>query len=282
MDVQVATSMISFDEYMTLPTTCARIAYASCLFDKMIALSHRESCGDSTAIGVNNGDDDDHLPSQLFIFLHKLLGLAATNGKIREVIMLILLEPKRRSLIDHRDDSVLGRSCMSIENDEVACTRPPLSTLARIILHSNLPQEETKVENTLSSMKMEVWWSLPSPLMCAISHDYLSIASEYIRHWIKTAVLGHVELYNNVAARVCSDNNGNENRDDIFGHAICRIIQFRSTSERLNILSCRALQSIEEDGSLGLSLESYERADEGEDTAFVISLAWKAINFALQ
>ena len=277
VDVQVATSMISFDEYMTLPTTCARIAYASCLFDKMIALSHRENFGDSTTIGVNNGDDDDHLPSQLFIFLHKLLGLAATNGKIQEVIMLILLEPKRRSLIDHRDDSVLGRSCMSIENDEVACTRPPLSTLARIILHSNLPQEETKVENTLSSMKMEVWWSLPSPLMCAISHEYLSIASEYIRHWIKTAVLGHVELYNNVAARVCSDNNGNENRDDIFGHAICRIIQFRSTSERLNILSCRALQSIEEDGPLGLSLESY-----GEDTAFVISLAWKAINFALQ
>jgi hypothetical protein len=170
---------------------------------------------------------------------------------------------------------------MSIENDEVACTRPPLLTLARIILHSNLPQEETKVENTISSMKMEVWWSLPSPLMCAISHEYLSIASEYIRHWIKTAVLGHVELYNNVAARVCSDD-GNEDGDDIFGHAICRIIQFRSTSERLNILSCRALQSIEEDGSLGLSLESYERADEGEDTAFVISLAWKAIHFALQ
>ena len=75
--------MISFDEYMTLPPTCARVAYASCLYDKMIGLCYRENCGDSTTLGVND-DDDDHLPSQLYIFLHKLLGLAATNAKIRE------------------------------------------------------------------------------------------------------------------------------------------------------------------------------------------------------
>jgi len=117
--------------------------------------------------------------------------------------------------------------------------------------------------------------------MCEISDEYLSIATEYIRHWIKTAVLGHVELYSNVAARVCS-NDGNKDVDDLFGHAICRIIQFRSTSERLDILSHHSLHSIEEDGSLGVSLENYERKDEGEDTAFVISLAWKAIQRALQ
>ena len=268
--------MISFDEYMTLPPTCARVAYASCLYDKMIALCHRENCDDSTIIGVNHDDDDDddHLPSQLYIFLHKLLGLAATNAKIREVIMLILLEPKRRSQVNHRDDS--NGSCMSTKNVEIACTCPPLSTLVRMILRSNITEEDTII-----SMKMEVWWSLSSPLMCAISLGYLSIATEYIRHWIKTAVLGHVELYSNVAARVCS-NDGNKDVDDLFVHAICRIIQFRSTSERLDILSRRALQSIEEDGLLGLSLGSCEREDEGEDTAFVISLAWKAIHRELQ
>ena len=75
--------MISFDEYMTLPPTCARVAYASCLYDKMIAMCHRENGADSTTIGVNHDDDDDnHLQSQLFIFLHKLLGLAATNARI--------------------------------------------------------------------------------------------------------------------------------------------------------------------------------------------------------
>jgi hypothetical protein len=75
--------MISFNEYLTLPPTCARVAYASCLYDKMIAMCHRENCADSTTIGVNHDDDDDnHLQSQLFIFLHKLLGLAATNARI--------------------------------------------------------------------------------------------------------------------------------------------------------------------------------------------------------
>lgn len=92
-----------------------------------------------------------------------------------------------------------------------------------------------------------------SPLMCEISHGYLSIATEYIRHWIKTAVLGHVELYSNVAARVCCKD-CNKDVEDLFEHAICRIIiQFRSTSERLNILSHCALHIIEEDCSLGVS-----------------------------
>ena len=143
---------------------------------------------------------------------------------------------------------VLGteKEIMSTKNVEIACTRPPLSTLVRMIPRSNITEEESTVEHTIISMKMEVWWSRSSPLMCEISHEYLSIATEYIRHWIKTAVLGHVELYSNVAARVCS-NDGNEDVDDLFGHAICRIIQFRSTSKRLDILSRHSLHSIEED-----------------------------------
>jgi len=105
---------------------------------------------------------------------------------------------------------VLGteKEIMSTKNVEIACTRPPLSTLVRMILRSNITEEESTVEHTIISMKMEVWWSRSSPLMCEISHEYLSIATEYIRHWIKTAVLGHVELYSIVAARVCS-NDGN-------------------------------------------------------------------------
>ena len=88
--------MLSFDKYLTLPPNCARVAYASCLYDKIV-LCHSENCADSTTIRVNHDDDNDnHLQSQLFIFLHKLLGLAATNARIREVIMLILLETKRR------------------------------------------------------------------------------------------------------------------------------------------------------------------------------------------
>jgi hypothetical protein len=78
-----------------------------------------------------------------------------------------------------------------------------------MILRSNITEEESKVvEHTIISMKMEVWWSRSSPLMCEILHEYLSIATEYIRHWIKTTVLSHVELYSIVAARVCS-NDGN-------------------------------------------------------------------------
>lgn len=162
---------------------------------------------------------------------------------------------------------------MSAKNVEIACTRPPLLTLVRMILRSNIGAHNDINENggmKVSFVSTHVWNIGWVPLNSNWIHSTLDKDCGSRSCWV----------VQHVAARVCS-NDGNKDVDDLFGHAICRILQFRSTSERLDILSRHSLHSIEEDGSLGVSLENYERKDEGEDTAFVISLAWKAIQRAL-
>ena len=202
------------------------------------------------------------------------------------------------------------RDDVSSEKDaEEACSRPPLSTLVRSILLTSRPGGRMRAAaadegddddisarrattTTRAAAAAAAWWTLPCPLLCCVSHACLPIASEYVRYWIEMAAIGHAKLYDGPPAMDHPDdgggmgngdgnNNGDEDDGELFRRAICRIIQFRSTSDRLGSLCRHALHSI--DGkSMGSSVESYSKGDEDEDFAFKTSLAWKAIHRALE
>ena len=371
----VGGSSASFDEYATRPTACANAAYASIVYDRLVDL-----CGEGTrdAAGADADVDNDATPRStappaLRGFLRKLLVLAETDAKIREVALLVLLEPTRRSQVDRlneiarrRDDdrrrrrrsrpsespceeagtssvwtssrpgksgdvidapptagaqllhgAALAsasnqRNFFSAEEDaEGVCTRPPLSLLVRSILRSSRPRggrratadgedddddgvSARRATTTAAAAMAAAWWTLPSPLLCAVSHASLPIASEYVRYWIEMAAIGHAKLYDGPLAMDHPEdgrgmaigdrnNNGDEDEDsgELFRRAICRIIQFRSTSDRLDSLCRHALHSI--DGkSTRSSVENYSKGDDDEDVAFKTSLAWKAIHRALE
>ena len=337
----VGGSSASFDEYATRPTACARAAYASSVYDRLVDLGG----GGGDRVDAVGGVDLDATPRTtappaLRGFLRKLIGLAATDAGIREVALLVLLEPTRRSRVDRLDDIARRRptrravdapptarapsshgaalSSASHQRDDVssekdaeeACSRPPLSTLVRSILLTSRPGGRMRAaaadegdDDDISARRATTttraaaaaaaaWWTLPCPLLCCVSHACLPIASEYVRYWIEMAAIGHAKLYDGPPAMDHPDdgggmgngdgnNNGDEDDGELFRRAICRIIQFRSTSDRLGSLCRHALHSI--DGkSMGSSVESYSKGDEDEDFAFKTSLAWKAIHRALE
>ena len=338
----VGGSSASFDEYATRPTACARAAYASSVYDRLVDLGG--GGGDRADAGGVDVDLDatprTTAPPALRGFLRKLIGLAATDAGIREVALLVLLEPTRRSRVDRLDDIARRRptrravdapptarapsshgaalSSASHQRDDVssekdaeeACSRPPLSTLVRSILLTSRPGGRMRAaaadegdDDDISARRATTttraaaaaaaaWWTLPCPLLCCVSHACLPIASEYVRYWIEMAAIGHAKLYDGPPAMDHPDdgggmgngdgnNNGDEDDGELFRRAICRIIQFRSTSDRLGSLCRHALHSI--DGkSMGSSVESYSKGDEDEDFAFKTSLAWKAIHRALE
>jgi len=353
----VVGSSASFDEYATRPTACARAAYASSVYDRLVDLGGEGGTRDCAAgVDVDVGVDVDATPRStappaLRGFLRKLLGLAATDAGIREVALLVLLEPTRRSRVDRLDDiarrrdddrsrpqtrravdalptarapsshgtalasASRQRDHVSAEEDadEACCSRPPLSTLVRsILLTSRLgggmrtaaadegddddvsARRATTTTRAAAAVAAAAWWTLPSPLLVAVSHACLPIASEYIRYWIDMAAIGHAKLYDGPPAMDHPDDgggmgigDGNNNVDEdeydgeSFRRAICRIIQFRSTSDRLDSLCRHVLHSI--DGkSMGSLAENYSKGDEDEDVAFKTSLAWKAIHRALE
>ena len=127
-----------------------------------------------------------------------------------------------------------------------------------------------------------VWWTLPSPLLCIISHLYLPIACKYIQYWIGMSLISHEKLYSSTGVLPKGTNCRNENLDNIddsFVHALRRIKQFRSTSDRLSFLCTQSLKSMETQSS---SLRQSSISDEDENSAFKLSFAWKAIHRALE
>lgn len=193
---------------------------------------------------------------------------------------------------------------VSSETIEEACTRYPLplilqsilSTARRSAAHPSLGDtslgntsllaapEEFAHDDAMDLSQAILWWTLPSPLLCTISQLYFPVACKYIQYWIWTALMKHEELYEHsyTGGQEKGTNAKNENFDDLeepFFHALRRIQQFRSTSDRLNSLCTQALQSMKkESSSLTMSLFS----DDDENSAFRASLAWKAIHLALE
>jgi hypothetical protein len=182
---------------------------------------------------------------------------------------------------------------VSAESIEKACTSYPLPLIIQSILttgprsaaHTSLG--DTSLASTTSSLLASsiMWWTLPSPLLCTISQLYFPIACMYIQYWIGMAVIGHEKLYEaspgmldpiEILRNGKFTNNGIE---EPFFHAIRRIEQFSSTSDRLKYLYDRTLQSIEKESS---SLTMIISSDEDDNSAFRRSLAWKAIHRALK
>ena len=144
------------------------------------------------------------------------------------------------------------------------------------------PEESTRDVTDCSDAI--VWWTLPSPLLCTISQLFFPIACKYIQYWIVMSLISHEKLYedSSTGVRPKGTNCRNENfdkMDESFVHALRRIKQFRSTSDRLSFLCTQSLQSMEKESS---SLRQSSFSDEDENSAFMLSLAWKAIHRALE
>lgn len=90
------------DRYMTHPTTCIRRVYASSLYDRLVNLNSKGR-GKEGKIAIEPNDArnvtttaEAKINPSVDRYLQKLFGLAVTNDKIREVILLMILEPVRR------------------------------------------------------------------------------------------------------------------------------------------------------------------------------------------
>jgi len=243
-------------------------------------------------------------------FLQKLLGLATDNGKIREVVILLMLEPMRRLQQQQRQQhqqTAAGESSsmdlaplltsssfwatVSAKSLERACSRPHLRTLAKFILQtcpriepfiidSEATVGDTAGNNQSPSQTID-WWTLPSPLLCTISQWHFPIACKYIRYWIDRTMTCHNNLYTGTFAKEEQSSNDvgprdKNSRESKFQHAILRIKQFCSTSERLHVLGAHVLNSVERE-SREVSEATMMASAEEKNGAFGRTLAWKAI-----
>ena len=151
-----------------------------------------------------------------------------------------------------------------------------------IDLYSTTVVETGRGGDKHSSSSAISWWALPSPLLCTISQLHFEIACKYIRYWIEMAVLGHDELYNTSPTNLPQSNDtpsGGSTKikeESSFQHAMLRIKQFFSTSDRLNGLGRHTLYIMEKESKdeIEMSLLS----EEEENAAYRRSLAWKAIH----
>ena len=89
-------------------------------------------------------------------------------------------------------------------------------------------------------------------------------------------LVGHRKLYDIQSSLVAADGT---DKEDLFRRAMRRIKQFLQTSERLNLLGCHVLQSMEKESQESFDVCSLD--DDEADAAFRKSLAWKAIRRAL-
>ncbi|KAL9182138.1 hypothetical protein ACHAXT_012790 [Thalassiosira profunda] len=290
----------SIDEYMTRPSTCTLRVYASNIFDRLLDLCPGASENTATDATMDGTHDNGSNPA-LERYLQKLFGMAPTNVKIREVILLLLLEPVRRLQLQRQQSKqpqplseqlipeprerrqqspsthlspMLLSSCwvdIPPETVERECSRPPLPALIASVLNTSRRSDKPSVVGNGSTPTID-WWTLPSPLLCAASQLHLGLALEYIRYWIDKALAGHGKLYDVAPCLVAAS--GTE-EEDSFQHAMQRIQQFLLTSERLNLLGYHVLRSMEKESQESFDVCSLD--DDEEDAAFRRSLAWKAI-----
>ncbi|KAL7544553.1 hypothetical protein ACHAWF_007934 [Thalassiosira exigua] len=292
----------AIDEYMTSPATCALRAYASRAYDRLVVMCGGRA-GDAAGSAVDGGDGNcDRKASDfpgLIPFLRKLFGLATGSARVREAILLLMLEPVRRMQAERRlreEDSKDGGAAKGATEDgpprdlsplltsswgiispeelEGAYARPPLPPLIRGVLRAFSKQNDNEAARDKTNRSADhgpmPWWDLPTPLLCAISHVCFPIARECIRGWIKAALKSHDQLYRIVGGR---------DGEEAFRRAVDRINQFLCTSRRLHLLGATILGSME-DQSQG-ALES-TLSEEEENVAFRKMLAWKAIRRSLR
>jgi len=276
------------DKYMAQPITCTKRVYASKLFDRLVNL-----CGGSNQVEVVNSHNMAEESNDARQYLEKLFGLASTNHLIREIIITMLLEPVRRLQtqgepkrlpfeLDAQDNKptysetnflplLISTSFWEDNRDSIeqVCLQYPLPSMVQFIIatcpkSTSLVFDGTELTTKEAARQTILWWKLPSPLLCSISQIYFIIACKYIQYIIEIAYIGHGQLY--------------KPRNETFHHAIQRIKQFCSTSDRLKSLCCHALCIIERNEQVKKSLSS----EVDGNSSFRKDLARRAIHKSIE
>jgi len=276
------------DQYMVHPTTCARRVYASCIYDRLLHLAS------STA---NNNEEEVLTTSkEVQNFLQKLLGFATAaaddkDGKIQEVILLLMLEPLRRLQIRQlrmkkkKSEEMEGQDCWNgppqNQHEEELMELFPLLT-SQIVSPSaasttnNLKDESpsplvTLLVQSILHTNLDTWWHQPSPLLCTISQYNFPIACKYLHYWVDRALVTHGSCYQDTS---------NDEEMEAFHHAVERIQEFHRTSHRLRSLLSHIIRNMGEE--IRMSASGLIDEDEDESEVFKTSLALRAIKRALE
>eukprot|EP00985_Skeletonema_marinoi_P013406 scaffold6632_cov96-Skeletonema_marinoi.AAC.3 len=280
-------SINKIDQYMVHPTTCARRVYASCIYDRLLHLAS------STA---NNNEEEVLTTSkEVQNFLQKLLGLATAaaddkDGRIQEVILLLMLEPLRRLQIQLRtkkksEEKMEGQDCWNVppqnqQREELMELFPLLTS--QIVSPSvasttnNLKDESpsplvTLLVQSILHTNLDTWWHQPSPLLCTISQYNFPIACKYLHYWVNRALVTHESCYQDTS---------NDEEMVAFHHAVERIQEFYRTSHRLRSLLSHVIRNMGEE--IRMSASGLIDEDEDESEVFKTSLALRAIKRALE
>ena len=227
------------DAYMVRPSTCARRAYASRLYDRLMAL-------------------DGEGPVRAGGFVDKLLALARPSAEVREAVFLALLEPVRRldgprgtsrdGGSSERKDLAPLLSSSRVWADQVAiedaCDRACVSSVVAAVVRSAasagpvLGRHDDGGGKTVGSA-IE-WWDLPQELLCAVSQAHYPIALGCLRHWIGESILAHDRLFAATGAGAAdADGAGPAYRE-----CVRRVRQFRRTSDRLGLLAAHEFRTL--------------------------------------
>ena len=247
------------DEYMTHPDTAVLRAYASSLYDRYSEL----------------------LPGEVRTsYIGKLLRLAGGNDKIQQVMLLFLLEPLRRMYIEQMEQSMCMMNNVRSESTEgkyetvgvknkfamfpLLCSKLSWTTIsaekiedlcasdsAKQIIEFILQSQFSDLGSHINESK-DCYWSLPSPLLCLISHLYFPLACTYIRHCIELAMSEHDKLY-----RLESKNDHRAYKPEClqcsssdsssFESTMLRIQHISQTSDRLKSLTLYMVSVVQEE-----------------------------------
>mmetsp|Transcript_27193 Transcript_27193/g.54439 ORF Transcript_27193/g.54439 Transcript_27193/m.54439 type:complete len:560 (+) Transcript_27193:176-1855(+) len=277
------------DQYMVHPTTCARRVYASCIYDRLLHLASTADNNEEEVLTTTSKEVQN--------FLQKLLGLATAaddkDGKIQEVILLLMLEPLRRLQTRQlmmmkkkkSEEKMEGQDCWNLppqnQHREELMELFPLLT-SQIVSPSaasatnNLKDESpsplvTLLVQSILHTNLDTWWHQPSPLLCTISQYNFPIACKYLHYWVDRALVTHESCYQNTS---------NDEEMEAFHHAVERIQEFHRTSHRLRSLLSHVICNMGEE--IRMSASGLIDEDEDESEVFKTSLALRAIQRALE
>ena len=290
---------IKIDEYMVHPITCTRRVYASTLYDRLLSLAPTHN--------DNNNDDEDNIASNKAVqkFLQKLFGLAAvstTNGKIREVILLMVLEPRRRMqvrqimtgliekkrssegsgeiMIPPQDDQGVASSSSSMQQEHSMELFPLLTSQRLSSSVSNNKNQSTELNNDKENESSSSSCPLITLLIKSILRnndsnkwwtqppsELLCVISQY--HFpIASSYLHYwIDRAIDTHASLYQDTQEEEEEEETtsFHKALERIRQFHQTSHRLRSLVSHVIHTKGEEISASSSFHSGLNDDDDDE-----------------
>lgn len=258
-------SVIASNKYFSSPETIMKRAYAVQLFDRLLEMMDTKK---NNIKETETESTKDVLPTcttvdkmEIIIqFLQKLRKLSIQDTRIREVHLLMLLEPARRNNRElSKKRSPLDLSTISsILNDSVL-------TFAQQLDHDSESMKRKKISTSCINYCL---WCLPSPLLCSVSQAYESIGKEYIDYLIHATMNSSDHTPKALAAalvEVVSDRKNTNFRassDDESNITITRLLRLGATSDSLLSLIFDRLQSLEFKTSMAARTKSESQCND--------------------